>query len=165
VLVSAITIASSAGIAAPQPSTPPKPAEEIQLEQFLADKDSPIPADTLFQYPNWKTILAVANAESGYGLHMAGAYNAWGIVDFQPGSKRYGKTRSFASWDESLAYTSTLLFKYDTTDGMPDPLAMVARWKYQRPFTGWLANVNYALHDIDVHTTVDVAAGTNTSLL
>ncbi len=135
-------------------STPiyqPQPAVDpivVELQGFLAEKKSPIPAEALVKYPNWQMIVALSAAESGYGRNLAGEYNAWGIKDFRISSKNFRGYRDFASWDESIAYTSKLLFKYDKEDGSPEPKAMVARWKYIRPFGGWLGNVNYSLNDI-----------------
>lgn len=156
--VSAIVIASApAPVAEP---TPPKPEELIRLEEFLSDKKSPIPAGMLYSHPNWKAILSVANAESGYGRFMAGTYNAWGINDYRSGSKRFGRPRNFESWEESLTYTSKLLFKYDTEDGMPAPWDMVATWKYVKPYDHWVYNVSYSLRDIERNTQVDLAVST-----
>lgn len=129
----------------------------LELRDFLADKKSPMPAEVLFKYPNWQMIVAVSAAESGYGRKLAGDFNAWGIKDFRAGSKNYRGYRDFSSWEESIAYTSELLFKYDE-DGSPEPKAMVARWKYIRPFHGWLGNVNYSLNDIQENV-IAVAVG------
>lgn len=134
-------------------STPiyqPQPAVDpivLELQGFLAEKKSPMPASTLVKYPNWQMIVALSAAESGYGKRLAGEYNAWGIKDFRIGSKDFRGYRNFESWEESIAYTSQLLFKYDET-GSPKPAAMVARWKYIRPYGHWLGNVNYSLNDI-----------------
>ncbi len=128
----------------------PQPAVDpivLELQDFLAEKKSPMPAEVLVKYPNWQMIVALSAAESGYGKKLAGDYNAWGIKDFRVASKHYRGYRDFVSWDESIAYTSELLFKYDES-GSPEPKAMVARWKYIRPFGGWLGNVNYSLNDI-----------------
>ena len=127
---------------------PPNP-QAIQLASFLESKRSPMPADILIQYPNWKIIVALSNAESSYGRFMAGDYNAWGIKDFRKGSLRFGQTRSFTSWEESIRYTSELLYKYDPEDGLPDPNRMVARWKYVQPYAHWIRNVSYSLHEIN----------------
>ena len=93
-------------------------------------------------------IVAVSAAESGYGKHLANDYNAWGIKDFRINSSNFRGYRAFADWEEAIAYASELLFKYDETDGSPEPNAMVARWKVVRPFHGWLGNVNYSLGDL-----------------
>jgi hypothetical protein len=119
----------------------------LELQEFLDEKKSPMPAEVLVKYPNWQMIVAVAAAESGYGRRLAGDYNAWGIKDFRSGSKNYRGYRDFADWEESIKYASELLFKYDET-GSPKPSAMVVRWKAVRPFHGWLGNVNYSLNDI-----------------
>ena len=87
------------------------------LEQFLEEKGSPLPAAELLKYNNWRMIVALSCAESGYGKNMAGTFNAWGIKDFQVGSPKYNGTRDFASWEESIKYTSNLLYKYDEVDG------------------------------------------------
>ncbi len=128
----------------------PQPAVDpivLELREFLVEKKSPLPAETLMKYPNWQMIVALSAAESGYGKKLAGDYNAWGIKDFRVSSKNFRGYRNFASWEESIAYTSELLFKYDET-GSPKPAAMVARWKYIRPFNHWIGNVNYSLNDI-----------------
>ncbi|MFH0912232.1 MAG: hypothetical protein V1807_01065, partial [Patescibacteria group bacterium] len=67
-------------------------------QSFLEEKNSPLPAVELLKYSNWEMIVALSNAESGYGKHCAGDYNAWGIKDFRKGSDNYGGTRDFASW-------------------------------------------------------------------
>ena len=131
-------------------SEPPSP-EAVALAEFLAVKNSPLPADLLVQYDNWELIVALSNAESSYGRHMAGSFNAWGIKDFRSGSVKFGKTRDFTSWEESIAYTSQLLYKYDPADGSPDPNRMVARWKYVQPYGHWVNNVSYSLSEIEKH--------------
>ncbi len=128
--------------------------ELIQLRSFLDGKGSPLPAEVLIQYPNWKTIAALACAESGYGKNLAGEYNAWGIKDYRVGSAKFGKTRNFESWEESIAYTSELLYKYDPEDGEPSPWGMVRSWKYVYPYTHWVNNVSYALYDIEQNVLV-----------
>jgi hypothetical protein len=132
----------------------------LELREFLAEKKSPMPAEVLVKYPNWQMIVAVSAAESGYGRNMAGDFNAWGLKDFRSGSKHYRGYRDFASWEESIAYTSELLFKYDEEDGSPEPKAMVAKWKYLRPFGGWLGNVHYSLNDIQKNV---IAAANSTA--
>ena len=119
-----------------------------KLEEFLEDKNSPLPANELLKYTNWEMIVALSNAESGYGKHTAGTYNAWGIKDFRKGSAKFGKTRDFNSWTESIKYTSNLLFKYDPEDGEPTASGMVARWKYVKPYAHWINNVNYSLSSL-----------------
>ena len=119
-----------------------------KLEQFLDDKKSPMPAEELLKYSNWEMIVALSNAESGYGKHAAGTYNAWGIKDFRKGSAKYGKTRDFNSWTESIEYTSKLLYKYDPADGEPTASGMVAKWKYVKPYGHWINNVNYSLFSL-----------------
>ena len=118
------------------------------LEQFLESKGSPLPAEELLKYDNWRMIVALSCAESGYGKNRAGAFNAWGIKDFQAGSPKYNGTRDFASWAESIKYTSELLYKYDKVDGEPRAKDMVYNWKYILPYDHWVGNVNYALWDI-----------------
>jgi len=120
-----------------------------QLQTFLEEKNSPIPAHELIKYDNWPMILAISAAESSYGKNMAGEFNAWGIKDFRSGSDNFGGTRNFESWSESVQYTSELLYKYDPEDGMPSARAMVGRWKYVPPYQHWINNVNYALFDIE----------------
>ena len=122
-----------------------------KVQTFLGEKKSPIPASELLKYSNWEMIVALSNAESGYGKKCAGDYNAWGIKDFRKGSANYGKTRDFTSWAESIEYTSELLYKYDKEDGEPTATGMVARWKYVRPYEHWIGNVNYALADLEAH--------------
>lgn len=119
------------------------------LEQFLETKGSPLPAAELLRYDNWRMVVALSCAESGYGKNMAGSFNAWGIKDFQPGSPKYNGTRDFASWEESIKYTSELLYKYDEIDGEPKAKEMVYNWKYVRPYDHWIGNVNYALWEMD----------------
>lgn len=130
----------------------------IELQAFLETKNSPLPAEELVKYDNWPMIVAVSVAESGYGKNTAGAYNAWGIKDFRNGSQKFGKTRDFVSWGESIKYASELLYKYDTDDGQPKPEAMVARWKYIQPFDGWLRNVRSGIWQLkkNVPTAIDV---------
>lgn len=118
---------------------------------FLEEKHSPLPAEELLKYSNWEMIVALSNAESGYGKHLGGDYNAWGIKDFRKGSANFGGTRDFASWAESIQFTSDLLYKYDKNDGEPTPEGMVTRWKYVRPYEHWIRNVNYALADLRQH--------------
>ena len=120
-----------------------------QLQAFIEEKNSPIPAQELIKYDNWPMVLAVSAAESGYGKHMTGEFNAWGIKDFRKGSEDFGITRNFESWNESVKYASELLYKYDPEDGMPSARAMVGRWKYVPPYQHWINNVNYALFDIE----------------
>jgi len=120
---------------------------------FLEEKKSPLPVEELLKYTNWEMIVALSNAESGYGKHCAGDYNAWGIKDFRKGSSNYGGTRDFTSWAESVQYTSNLLYKYDKDDGEPTASGMVARWKYVKPYEHWIRNVNYALSDLGDHLT------------
>lgn len=121
----------------------------LALRDFLAEKHSPLPATELMKYPNWKSIVAISAAESSYGKNLGGTHNAWGIKDYTPGSLKYGRTRDFASWEESIKYTSELLYKYDPEDGEPDPKQMVATWKYVRPYAHWVNNVAYSLYDLD----------------
>jgi len=123
-----------------------------KVQIFLEEKKSPLPAGELLKYSNWEMIVALSNAESGYGKHLGGDYNAWGIKDFRKGSSNYGKTRDFTSWAESIQYTSELLYKYDKDDGEPTVAGMVARWKYVKPYEHWIRNVNYALNDLESHT-------------
>jgi len=130
----------------------------LELREFLGNKKSPLPADVLVEYPNWQMVVALSAAESGYGRKLAGDYNAWGIKDFRAGSANFRGYRDFSSWKESIAYTSELLFKYDKEDGSPEPKAMVAKWKYIRPFGHWLGNVNYSLNDIQENV---IAAATS----
>jgi len=125
----------------------PDPREEA-LISFLEGKGSPLPAGTLLEYDNWRMILALSAAESGYGKNLGGAFNAWGIKDFRNGSPRFGKTRDFASWEESIAFVSNLLYKYDPKDGSPSARGMVYAWKYVRPYEHWIRNVEYALWDV-----------------
>ncbi len=122
-----------------------------KVETFLAEKRSPLPAGELLKYTNWEMIVALSNAESGYGKHLGGDFNAWGIKDFRKGSANFGKTRNFVSWAESIEYASKLLYKYDKVDGEPTAVGMVARWKYVLPYGHWINNVNYALADLDKH--------------
>jgi len=135
----------SASIPAPQAQPDPL---TLELNNFLAEKGSPMPAEVLVQYSNWPMIVAISAAESGYGKHLSAAYNAWGIKDFRADSSNYRGYRDFADWEEAIAYASELLFKYDEEDGSPEPKAMVRRWKAVRPFSGWLGNVHYSLNDI-----------------
>jgi hypothetical protein len=79
---------------------------------------------------------------------MAGTFNAWGIKDFTPGSPKFDKTRDFASWKESIGYTSALLYKYDPEDGEPRAKDMVYNWKYVLPYDHWIGNVDYSLWEI-----------------
>jgi len=141
-LISVISASISALPPQPDPLT-------VELQSFLDSKGSPMPAATLVKYDNWPMVLAVSCAESGYGKNLGGAYNAWGIKDYRAGSSKYGRTRDFASWEESIVYTSDLLYKYDPENGSPKPSAIVASWKYVRPFAHWLGNVNYSLKDIN----------------
>jgi len=120
-----------------------------QLNQFLESKSSPIPARELIQYDNWPMILAISAAESTYGQNMAGEFNAWGIKDFRLFSNDFGITRNFESWDESIEYASNLLYEYDPINGMPNPQAMVKRWKFVFPHQHWVDNVNYSLSEIN----------------
>ncbi|HCR42231.1 TPA: hypothetical protein DIV45_02630 [Patescibacteria group bacterium] len=122
-----------------------------KVETFLVEKRSPLPAGELLKYTNWEMIVALSNAESGYGKHLGGDYNAWGIKDFRKGSANFGKTRDFTSWAESIQYASELLYKYDKEDGEPTAVGMVARWKYVKPYGHWINNVNYALNDLENH--------------
>lgn len=134
------------------------PAQEsqelVQLRSFLSEKNSPLPAEVLVEYPNWRTIVALSCAESGYGTRLGGTYNAWGIKDYRAGSVRFGKTRNFESWEESIVYTSELLYKYDPEDGEPSPWGMVRSWKYVYPYTHWVNNVAYSLYDIEQNVLV-----------
>lgn len=120
-----------------------------QLQSFLEEKNSPIPACELVQYDNWQIILAISAAESTYGQNMAGEFNAWGIKDFRLLSSDFGITRNFESWNESVKYTSDLLYEYDPIDGIPDPQAMVRKWKFVLPYQHWINNVNYSLSEIN----------------
>jgi len=122
-----------------------------KVQIFLEEKKSPLPAGELLKYSNWEMIVALSNAESGYGKHLGGDYNAWGIKDFRKGSSNFGKTRDFTSWAESIEYASELLYKYDKDDGEPTATGMVARWKYVKPYEHWIRNVNYALADLESH--------------
>lgn len=120
----------------------------IKLDSFLSDKNSPIPAMELVKYDNWQMIVALSAAESSYGKYMAGGYNAWGIKDFESGSFNFGRTRDFNSWEESIEYTSDLLYQYDPENGSPSPRNMVKKWKYIPPYEHWINNVEYSLYDI-----------------
>ena len=125
-----------------------------QLQTFLESKGSPIPAIELTKYDNWEMIVALSAAESGYGKHMAEEFNGWGIKDFRTGSDNFGKTRRFESWEESIKYTSELLYKYEPENGMPTARGMVHKWKYVLPHEHWIANVNYSLYDIKQNVNV-----------
>jgi len=125
-----------------------------QLQTFLESKGSPMPAVEVTKYDNWRMIVALSAAESGYAKHMAGTYNAWGIKDYRKGSDNFGGTRNFNSWSESIQYTSELLYKYDPEDGEPTPWGMVRAWKYVLPYNHWVNNVSYALYDIKRHVNV-----------
>lgn len=125
-------------------------ATQSKLVGFLSAKGSPLPAEELVKYPNWPMIVALSAAESGYGRYLAGNFNAWGIKDFRGGSRNFGGNRHFTSWEESVEFTSELLYAYDSEDGMPNPKAMVRRWKYVLPYQHWVENVNYALNDLEV---------------
>lgn len=122
-----------------------------KVQEFLEEKHSPLPAEELLKYSNWEMIVALSNAESGYGKHLGGDFNAWGIKDFRKGSNNFGKTRDFTSWTESIEYASNLLYKYDTDKGEPTATGMVAKWKYVKPYDHWIRNVNYALNDLESH--------------
>ena len=126
----------------------PPSHEQVALAEFLASKGSPMPAEVLIKYPNYKTIVAISAAESGYCKHQAAKYNCYGIKDFQAGA-RPGSYRAFSSWEESVGYASQLLYKYDAVDGSPQPSEMVARWKAVAPYTGWLNNVSHSLKDLN----------------
>ena len=141
----AAVLLSNAALAPVLPTNP----RLAPLEQFLDSKGSPLPAAELLKYDNWRTIVALSCAESGYGKNMAGTFNAWGIKEFTPGSPKYNGTRDFASWEESIGYTSNLLYKYDSKDGEPRAKDMVYNWKYLRPYEHWIGNVNYALWEIN----------------
>lgn len=119
-----------------------------QMQDFLIEKSSPIPANELIKYDNWEMILALSAAESTYGQNLAGTFNAWGIKDFRFLSKNFGGTRNFESWEKSIEYTSNLLYEYDPVDGMPEAKAMVRRWKFVLPYEHWIDNVEYSLLDI-----------------
>lgn len=136
-------------------TTPAIDPATLELQTFLESKRSPLPAEELTKYPNWTMIVALSAAESSYGKHLAGTHNAWGIKDFRNGSTNFGGTRNFDSWEESIAYTSELLYKYEPKAGMPTAQGMVATWKYVQPYGHWIANVNYSLYDIDQHITVE----------
>ena len=70
----------------------PENREILQkVTAFLEEKRSPLPAGELLKYTNWEMIVALSNAESGYGKHLGGDFNAWGIKDFRKGSKNFGK--------------------------------------------------------------------------
>lgn len=131
-------------------STTPTPDPALlKLDGFLQSKNSPLPAVELVQYSNWPVIVALSAAESGYGQHLAGDFNAWGIKEFRAGSRNYGGTRDFASWEESIEFTSELLYHYDDEDGMPRPDDMVRKWKAVMPYRHWVNNVSYSLRDIE----------------
>lgn len=142
-------------VVSPETEEPPSP-EQVALSEFLISKKSPMPADVVIKKPNWQMIVAISAAESGYCKHMAGDYNCYGIKDFRRG-ENYGGYRDFASWEESIDYVSQLLYKYDSTDGSPEPTAMVARWKAVHPYTGWLNNVSYSLHDLNSKMNLQIA--------
>lgn len=121
----------------------------VKLDRFLQSKGSPLPAGELIKYDNWEMIVALSAAESSYGQHTAGSFNAWGIKDFRAGSPKFGGTRDFGSWSESIQFTSELLYKYDPQNGQPSAWGMVRAWKYVRPYEHWVNNVNYALYDLN----------------
>jgi len=143
-------------------ASPSSNAMADRLTSFLESKGSPLPAQELLLYANWRMIVALSAAESGYGKYRAGTYNAWGIKDYQSGSPKYGGTRDFASWEESIKYTSELLYKYDAEDGEPDAWEMVRTWKYVLPYGHWVNNVNYALADIEANVVADPTAPADT---
>lgn len=124
-----------------------------QMQDFLNNKSSPIPAYELIKYDNWKMIVALSAAESTYGQNMAGTFNAWGIKDFRSGSNNFRGTRNFESWDESVNYVSDLLYLYDPLDGAPEASDMVEKWKYVKPYQPWINNVEYSLRDINRNIT------------
>jgi len=121
----------------------------LKLDGFLQGKNSPLPAEELVKYPNWQIIVALSAAESSYGKHLAGDFNAWGIKEFRSGNNNFGGTRDFASWEESINYVSALLYEYDNKDGTPHPGEMVSKWKCVLPYQHWVNNVSYSLHDIE----------------
>lgn len=119
-----------------------------QMQDFLKEKNSPIPACELIKYDNWQMILALSAAESTYGQNLAGTFNAWGIKDFRLISDNFRGTRNFESWERSIDYVSNLLYEYDPINGMPEARTMVERWKYVLPYQHWINNVEYSLLDI-----------------
>ncbi len=127
-----------------------------QMQDFLIEKSSPIPAYELIKYDNWQMILALSAAESTYGQNLAGTFNAWGIKDFRLISYNFSGTRNFDSWEESVKYTSNLLYRYDPIDGMPEAKNMVRRWKYVLPYQHWIDNVNFSLKDIREKITIEI---------
>lgn len=127
----------------------------FQMQDFLKDKNSPIPAYELIKYDNWEMILALSSAESTYGQNLAGTFNAWGIKDFRLISDNFGNTRNFESWEKSIEYVSNLLYEYDPINGMPEARAMVRRWKFVQPYQHWINNVNYSLGDIRKNITIE----------
>lgn len=137
---------ASVAITTSQPEA--EPPELAPLRTFLESKGSPLPAEELVKYDNWKMVVALSCAESGYGKFLGGSYNAWGINDYRSGSSRFGRTRNFESWEESIKYASELLYKYDES-GLPTPKGMVAQWKAVRPFDHWVFNVSYSLKELD----------------
>ncbi|OGB74063.1 hypothetical protein A2V68_02415 [candidate division Kazan bacterium RBG_13_50_9] len=137
------------------PSAPAvDPMALASLSNFLVGRNSPLPAEELLKYDNWEMIVALSCAESGYGTKLGGEYNAWGIKDYQLGSSKFGRTRDFGSWAESIEFTSELLYKYDPEDGEPAPRGMVRSWKSVRPYEHWIGNVEYALRDIRANVLV-----------
>ena len=68
-LIAYLSVGGSGGFM-PHPAT-------SELQEFLESKGSPIPAEELTKYPNWKMIVALSAAESGYGKHTAGENNGW----------------------------------------------------------------------------------------
>jgi hypothetical protein len=114
------------------------------LVAYLREKKSPLAkyAGELSRLPNWKVLIAIAQAESGLCKKTA-RNNCWGIG---PNNTPW----SFRDISESLYYANYLLSKYDDNGlDSSSPESIVRTYVgYDHP--GWVSNVKDTLLELKI---------------
>ena len=95
------------------------------LRAYLQSKGSPMARytdDILKASRKWridpKLIVAIAGAESSFGKHLSGTFNAWGI----------GPGRSYGSWTDGINAAAKLLRENYVGEGLTSLREIQAKW-------------------------------------
>lgn len=111
------------------------------LKNYLASKNSPLTdhVETLLLQPNWKTIIAISNAESNMCKRHLGN-NCWGI-----GGAKYH--RYYPSFAYGIVDAGQLIQKYYDS-GLTNPKKMMRRWVGWNN-QSWIVANNQVLSQLD----------------
>lgn len=100
-------------------------AKKLDLFDYLQQKGSPLAAhvDAIYKYANKyridpRLIVAIAGAESSFGQHLSGSFNAWGI----------GPGRSYGSWPGGIQAAAKLLREGYVGQGLKTIPAIQQKW-------------------------------------